>query len=304
MLIPDDVQLRTSQQSLFAANRTPVTLSGETELMPEVNEYPLEIHAIVSPDVSSVILGNDFLKQNHSLWDYDNSKIRLNGVWFNLTAMPTAGLVRRIYTQLDVNIPAKYQLNLPVKVTLPSLKEIPPTWVTSNRVRTSGVMSGNVLIKDIDVNTVVPLVNVTRAEIILPKGTFLGFAVVANVASEEDELSLNQTAIKSNAMLPCDLRCGESQPRRDVITDKSQALVKPETAILQSSIEQSENMIRQVNTDDVNDVNDDFSHVQCIIDNLPAELTIEQKETVAKFVKSYADIFSRNEHDIGRTHLI
>jgi hypothetical protein len=31
--------------------------------------------------------------------------------------MPTAGLVRRIYTPLDVNIPAKYQLNMPVKVT-------------------------------------------------------------------------------------------------------------------------------------------------------------------------------------------
>jgi archaellum component FlaC len=303
-LIPDDVQLRTSQQSLFAANRTPITVSGETELMLEVNEYPLEIHAIVSPDVSSVLLGNDFLKQNHSLWDYENSKIRLNGVWFNLTAMPTAGLVRRIYTQLDVNIPAKYQLNMPVKVTLPSLREIPPTWVTNNRVITSDVMSGNVLIKDIDVNTVVPLINVTRAEIALPKGTFLGFAVVASVASEEDELSLNQTAIKLNTMLPCDLRCEQSQPTRDVITDKSQALVKPETAILQNSIEQSEIMIMQVNTADVNDVNADFSHVQCIIDNLPAELTIAQKETVAKFVKSYADIFSRNEHDLGRTHLI
>ena len=310
ILIPDDVQLRTSQQSLFAANRTPVTVSGETELTLEVNEYTLEVHAIVSPDVSSVILGNDFLKQNHSLWDYENSKIRLNGVWFNLTAMPTAGLVRRIYTQLDINIPAKYQLNTPVKVTLPSLKEIPPTWMTNNRVITSGVMSGNVLIKDTDVNTVVPLVNVTRAEVTLPKGTFLGFAVVASVTSEENEISFDQTAVESNVMLPCDSRCGKSQPMRDVITDESQSLVKPETAILQSSViepvntlsdENSEIMIRQMKTADVNA---DFSHVQCIIDDLPAELTIEQKETVANFVKRYADIFSRNEHDLGRTHLI
>jgi hypothetical protein len=114
---------------------------------------------------------------------------------------------------------------------------------TNNRVITSsGVMSGNVLIKDIDVNTVVPLVNVTRAEITLPKGTFLGFAVVANVTSQQDEISLDQTAIESNAMLPCDSRCGKSQPRRDVITDQSQALVKPETAILQSSITEPMNM--------------------------------------------------------------
>ena len=97
---------------------------------------------------------------------------------------------------------------------------------------------------------------------------------------------------------------------RDVITDESQALVKPETAILQSSViepvntlsaENSEIMIRQMKTADVNA---DFSHVQCIIDDLPAELTIEQKETVANFVKRYADIFSRNELDLGRTHLI
>jgi hypothetical protein len=52
------------------------------------------------------------------------------------------------------------------------------------------------------------------------------------------------------------------------------------------------------------DVNVDSSHVQCIIDNLPAEMTIEQQETVAKFLKSYPDIFSRNEHDLKRTHLI
>ena len=68
-------------------------------------------------------------------------------------------------------------------------------------------------------------------------------------------MPLDQTAVESNSRLPSELRCGKSQPMRDVIIDESQALVKPETAILQNSIiepvntfsaENSEIMIRQV----------------------------------------------------------
>jgi len=45
-------------------------------------------------------------------------------------------------------------------------------------------------------------------------------------------------------------------------------------------------------------------HVQCVIDKLPEQLTEEQKLAAADFIRQNADIFSRNDEDIGRTHVL
>lgn len=47
----------------------------------------------------------------------------------------------------------------------------------------------------------------------------------------------------------------------------------------------------------------DTSHIQCIIDSIPAELTEEQRIRAAKFIEDNTDLFSRSEFDIGRTNL-
>ena len=41
-----------------------------------------------------------------------------------------------------------------------------------------------------------------------------------------------------------------------------------------------------------------------VINNLPAELTIEQRQQAANLIQSYEDVFSQHDHDIGRTHLM
>jgi len=43
---------------------------------------------------------------------------------------------------------------------------------------------------------------------------------------------------------------------------------------------------------------------QTIIDNLPLDLTESQREETVKLLRSYEDIFSQNDYDIGRTHLV
>ena len=49
---------------------------------------------------------------------------------------------------------------------------------------------------------------------------------------------------------------------------------------------------------------DSNSHIQCLIDGLPDDLTDEQRARAAAFIRSRSDVFSRSEYDIGRTWII
>jgi len=45
-------------------------------------------------------------------------------------------------------------------------------------------------------------------------------------------------------------------------------------------------------------------HVVCLLDNLPSDMSDSDKEEVKSFVCANADVFSKSEYDIGRTHLV
>jgi len=48
----------------------------------------------------------------------------------------------------------------------------------------------------------------------------------------------------------------------------------------------------------------DVGHVQCLIDDLPTDLTIEQREQAIQFIFGNAGVFSKSEFDIGQTELV
>jgi len=48
----------------------------------------------------------------------------------------------------------------------------------------------------------------------------------------------------------------------------------------------------------------DSTHVQCMIDDLPTDLTVEQREQAIRFIFNNAGVFSRSEFDIGKTRLV
>jgi len=48
----------------------------------------------------------------------------------------------------------------------------------------------------------------------------------------------------------------------------------------------------------------EWSHVESIIESLPAELTVEQRRKAIALIKRNADVFSRHDMDLGRTDLV
>ena len=52
------------------------------------------------------------------------------------------------------------------------------------------------------------------------------------------------------------------------------------------------------------EVADEFQHVQCLVDQLPEDLTVEQRAAAEDFIKKRSHVFSKSEFDIGRTDVI
>jgi len=48
----------------------------------------------------------------------------------------------------------------------------------------------------------------------------------------------------------------------------------------------------------------DGAHVQCMIDDLPTDMTVEQREQTIRFLFGNACVFSKSEFDIGRTQFV
>jgi len=46
------------------------------------------------------------------------------------------------------------------------------------------------------------------------------------------------------------------------------------------------------------------SHIRCLVDGLPDDLTDEQRARATAFIRSRSNVFSRSEYDIGRTRII
>ena len=48
----------------------------------------------------------------------------------------------------------------------------------------------------------------------------------------------------------------------------------------------------------------DDEHIQVVIENLPAELDLDQRTTAKTFIRDRAGLFSKLDYDIGRTNLV
>ena len=69
-----------------------------------------------------------------------------------------------------------------------------------------------------------------------------------------------------------------------------------------STVDQGEEVDKAVKTQGSVQSNEPASQV--LIDALPTELSDNQRKQMTQMIRSYEDIFSQNEYDIGRTHMV
>ena len=232
---------KSAIEKLKAANGSDIVVNGETTIPLHVAGRHLDTVALISKDISEVILGIDWLRQNNCEWDFINSRVRFEqGDWIDLVSRYN-GLCRRVYVSEDVLLEPRKETVIPARATLEHIRWKPPITAVEAHKLQSGIYVGRTLIPPQHDQAKVCIVNTLLKPQLLTKGTCLGNLQTANII---------------------------------------------ESAGLEEAQQDSESVVPK------------------LMGNLPDELNAEQRASVRNLLTQYEDIFSKNEFDIGRTHLV
>jgi len=164
----------TVQQHLRAANGTVIPVIGKTKLAVSHGLHEMEIDGLVSCHVSGVILGLDWLKRHHAVWNFPEEKINLDGRSYKLSYATSGTWCRRVVVQDEVVVPPRSELVLPTLVEYNDLSFRPPVadiiWSTEAAEPVSGLCVSRTLVPPRPDRVPVLVMNVTKQSIALKAG--------------------------------------------------------------------------------------------------------------------------------------
>ena len=114
-LVPN-TPLAPTDIHVYAANGTPIPVMGSVNLRFEVAGVPVSCNFLVSDAVDEPMFGIDWLEENNCHWDFVQGKLNIAGREVSLVGRPNRPVVRRMYVQEDVLVPAWTQASVPVRL--------------------------------------------------------------------------------------------------------------------------------------------------------------------------------------------
>ena len=138
----------------------------------EGRDTPVE--ALVSPDVEEVMLGIDFLRSHKCIWDFDSSKLYIDGRPAIALSRKRTLRCRRIFVEGDVVIPPHSETDVSARSTLltPNLAG-PDCIVETHQVR-PGLYVGRTLLPSSHRDAKVRVCNTTNEPVSVADGTCIG----------------------------------------------------------------------------------------------------------------------------------
>jgi len=104
-LLPANVHIELTANTLLAANGPAIPLEGECKIPFQVGGKEFSVYAVVTKAVQGFILGIDFLMENECQWDFRASGILLRNDWVRLRQRDTDADTRYVYVCHDCSIP-------------------------------------------------------------------------------------------------------------------------------------------------------------------------------------------------------
>ena len=292
-----NAKISPMKAELFAANATPISVVGVTRLPLEIDGMLLQAEVLVSEDIDELILGYNFLENNHCEWLFGQHRILINGRSVPLHSRQSKALVRRIYVREPVIIPPDTSVNVPVRMPFVDLYTPDGDWISESRQIRPGLLAARTLLPHDDVHAAIAFMNVSGINQSLKPGLALGVAtpcppdtvrplVAAKTGLAEQGDSQNDVP----AAKLTDVNYRTSEPPSD----------NDDTRVKCASVHITDETPHK----EADHKGDDCFHVQPVIDKLPSSLTTEQRERAIALIRRNADIFSRSEFDVGCTDLI
>jgi hypothetical protein len=113
------ISLEPTTKKAVAANNTEIILLGQTEITLKIGKLQIPVPCVVSDNVSEALLGFQFFRANHILWDCADGYIIFKE---QNETVPLFGLknpseqINRILIQDDCIIKSGHEATIPVKI--------------------------------------------------------------------------------------------------------------------------------------------------------------------------------------------
>jgi len=322
------VPLKRTPYTLSAANKTALQIDGDTKLHFTIDGHPMSADVSVSPAVDELLLGSDWLVQNRCRWDFAAGTVHIKDQLIHTYQREQINACRRIFVSEECTVPPRHEANVPVRMMYDNIHCPVSDWAIEPRVIRPGVVAARTLLSDDRVDLVARVCNYSDTPHVFSVDSFLGLAEPVDSDAEDGDVNFagrRGSAGQGSSTGRSDTtgQVGAAGPgetanatglRRDMtgpsgglrvssITEPQQAHQPDSTARLKKRRRKKGSCQPPAATDQLSD-NDDYQHVQCLIERLPDDLTAEQRARAEEFIKSRSHVFSKSEFDIGRTDVL
>ena len=162
--------IRSSSQTLRAANGTAIRVLGEASLNCEIDGYSFEVSCLITEQISELILGLEWLENQNALWNFGERWVKIQNHTFPIRTRKRQGNCRRIVVAQDVKVPPLSELDINTYAVVSHLRSTDSQWATQPQVLSSGLVISGTLLPERIVDLPVRVMNPTSKEIRLKKG--------------------------------------------------------------------------------------------------------------------------------------
>jgi len=185
------VRMEPTNRRIRAANGTAIKVTGTATVEAHAGQHHMAITGLVSPNVSEVMLGIGFLKQERAIWNFDVGEVVLSGYRHKLCCRGRQPWCRRVILQNDTLVPGESEMDLSTLVQYsdlsgPKNKEL-VNWVTKAHEVTPGICVSRTLLPDRDEDVPVRVINVTKSPVNVKAGTIISDLDSAQVCTVQNE---------------------------------------------------------------------------------------------------------------------
>ncbi|ESN91434.1 hypothetical protein HELRODRAFT_165468 [Helobdella robusta] len=204
----DITKIRPTEKRLKAANNTEIPVKGEMKLQIKVDDYSKSALVLVSDHVSEIVLGLDWLKNNHISWKFGEGKIAVgnkNRTMKLVIKHFSRRKLCRIEAHTEVRIPARTELDVPAKMIVCQQSKLESTgfMCSENRQIESGVYVARTLLPIKYERQCVRILNVNDQPRVKNRGTRLSDLSSAVKAKESVDRLAYENLIEVTDRFSC-----------------------------------------------------------------------------------------------------
>ena len=191
--------MRPSTQKLNAANGSEIKISGEVILELQLDDHSIPAKCLVTESIDEILLGLNWLEDNEVVWDFQKRTVMLNGKRYVLQSQDPPTNVRRITVQDNTIVPPRCHKIIKAKTIYKCLPQESDDLITKATEIVPGVRLARTLVADKPFDINVEVMNLSSAEVHLPKGLELGQLEEVNMSTirkiDSEEITTNESSV-------------------------------------------------------------------------------------------------------------